>query len=263
MIKKYWFEAKNISCIKNGYKVVKELNLKLEYAENIILMGPNGSGKSSLVELMTRTIYPIVSNDKIFKIFGKEIINLWELRKRISTVNTDIKNRIDPKLKVIDLIASGLYGKYCFVPNKTNEDKFLIRKIIKIMKLENISEKFFYYLSDGEKQIVLIARALINKPDVLILDEPTANLDYKSKYYVIDKINELSESNTLIFCITHDISMITNIYNRILMIKNRTIIADGKPNDIINSKNIKELFDINIDVMRGRDCWEIKRISKL
>ena len=115
MVNKFWFEAKNINCFKNGFRVIKDLNLKIAYSENVILIGPNGSGKSSLIEVINRNIYPVITNESKLKIFNKELINIWELRKRISTVNNDIKNRINPNLKVFDLILSGLYGKYCFI----------------------------------------------------------------------------------------------------------------------------------------------------
>ena len=75
-----WLEAKNISCIKNEYEVVKDLNLKLKYSENVILIGPNGSGKSSIIDLINRNIYPVIKKDSVFKIFNEELINLWELR---------------------------------------------------------------------------------------------------------------------------------------------------------------------------------------
>ena len=113
MVNKFWFETKNINCFKGGSRVIKNLNLNLAYSENVILIGPNGSGKSSLIELINRNIYPVITNKSKLKIFDKELINLWELRKRISTVNTDIKNRINPDLKVLDLILSGLYGGFC------------------------------------------------------------------------------------------------------------------------------------------------------
>ena len=111
---KFWFYAKNINCFKNGFRVIKDLNLKIAYSENVILIGPNGSGKSSLIEIINRNIYPVEANESKLKIFDKELINLWELRKRISTVNNDIKNRINPDLQVFDLILSGLYGRYCY-----------------------------------------------------------------------------------------------------------------------------------------------------
>ena len=101
MTNDYWFEAKNVSSFKNKYEVVKDLNLKLKYKENIIIIGPNGSGKSSLIELINRNIYPVIKKDTIFKIFNKEHIDIWELRKKISTVNYDVRTRINAKLKVM------------------------------------------------------------------------------------------------------------------------------------------------------------------
>ena len=262
MVNKFWLEAKNINCFKNGFRVIKDLNLKISYSENVILIGPNGSGKSSLIEVINRNIYPVVDNESILKIFDKELINLWEVRKRISTVNNDIKKRIRPNLKVFDLILSGLYGKYCFISNKSERDLYKVESIIKNMHISNLSKKNFSYLSDGEKQISLIARALIKKPDILILDEPVANLDYKSKFFVIDKINELSKLNTKILCVTHDISMITTIYDRVIMLKDGKIIADGYQNKVINSENLNKLYGIKVEVTKNNGLWNINRLSK-
>ena len=130
------------------------------------------------------------------------------------------------------------------------------------MNISNLSKKYFSYLSDGEKQISLIARALIKKPDILILDEPIANLDYKSKFFVVDKINELSKLNTRIFCVTHDISMITRIYDRVLMLKDGNIIADGHQNKVINSENLNKLYGIDVEVSKNNGLWNINRLSK-
>jgi len=261
-LNKFWFDAKNINCFKNGFRVIKDLNLKISYSENVILFGPNGSGKSSLIELINRNIYPVVTNESLFKIFDKELINLWELRKRISTVNNDIKNRINPNLKVFDLILSGLYGRYCYIPNKSERDNYKVENIMKNMNISSLSKKYFSYLSDGEKQISLIARALIKKPDILILDEPIANLDYKSKFFVVDKINELSKLNTKILCVTHDISTITKIYDRVIMIKDGKIIADGDQNKVINSENLNKLYSIQVEVTNNNGIWNINRLSK-
>ena len=262
MINKFWFEARNINCYKNGFKVIKNLNLKISYSENIILIGPNGSGKSSLIEVINRNIYPVVANNSSIKIFNKELINLWELRKRISTVTSDIKNRIDPNLQVYDLILSGLYGRFCYISNKTESDNYNVENIMKNMDIEHLSKKKFSYLSDGEKQISLIARALINRPNILILDEPISNLDYKSKFLVIDKINELSKLNTKILCVTHDITMITKIFDRVIMLKEGEIIADGDQNKIINNKNLNMLFGIDVNVIKNNGYWIINRLSK-
>ena len=138
----------------------------------------------------------------------------------------------------------------------------MVKNLINKLFITNLSHKLFSHLSEGEKQIVLIARAIIKKPKILILDEPTANLDLKSKFQVIDKINELNKLNTKIICITHDISMITKIYNRIIMLKDRMIIADGTQKETINRENLSNLFDINIDVIKHKGNWHIYKRSK-
>ena len=259
MTNNLWFEAKNITCFKNGYKVVKDFNIKLEYGQNVMIIGPNGSGKSSIIELINRNIYPIEGDNVVLKIFNKDLINIWELRKKINTVNSEIKNRFDPNIKVIDLIISGLYGKYCEVRNKTDQDISIAQNLIKKMSIYKLNNKNFLHLSDGEKQIVLIARGLIKKPKILILDEPTNNLDLKSKFYVIDQINELSKLGTNLLCISHDISMITKIYNRVIMLKDRSIIADGNQRSVMNNLNINKLFEINVKLLKSKDNWSIYR----
>ena len=147
MVNNFWFEAKKINCIKNGYRVIKDLNLKIAYSENVILIGPNGSGKSSLIEVINRNIYPVDEKQSSIKIFGKKLINLWELRKRISTVNNDIKNRINPYLRVFDVILSGLYGKYCYISNKSERDYYKVESIMKSLNISNSASIVFHHLS--------------------------------------------------------------------------------------------------------------------
>ena len=259
MVDKYWFEAVNISCFKNGYKVVKDLNLKLKSSENVILLGPNGSGKSTIIELINRNIYPVAGKKSNLKIFNNELINLWELRKKISTVNSEIKNRINPNLKLIDVMISGLYGTFCYVSNKSKRDISIAEKLINKININKLSQKQFAYMSDGEKQIALIARALIKNPEILILDEPIANLDYKSKFYVVDQINELTNLKTKVFCVTHDISMITEVYHRVLMLKEGSIVADGTQKEVMTIDNINKLYDIKIELINDQGKWVLKR----
>jgi len=130
------------------------------------------------------------------------------------------------------------------------------------INISHLSKKNFYYLSDGEKQISLIARALIKKPEILILDEPIANLDYKSKFFVIDKVNELSKLNTKILCVTHDISTITKIYDRVIMLKDGKIIADGQQSKVLNNENLSKLYGIEVEVTKNNGIWSINRFSK-
>ena len=257
MSSNYWFEAEEVSAIKNDYQVVRNLSLKLKDEENVLILGPNGSGKSSIVDLINRNIYPMEKRHSSFKILNRELINIWELRSNINSVNNEIKSRINSHLKVYDLILSGLYGKYCKVKNPNSRDLEITEQLINQMSLSKISMKNFGSLSDGEKQIALIARAIVNNPKILILDEPSINLDIKSKLFLTNKIIELSKKGICILCITHDIDMITENYHRVILLKDREIIADGKPNEIINTNNINKLFDINVKIIKHSNKWSL------
>ena len=152
MVNKFWFEAKNINCFKDGFRVIKDLNIKIAYSENVILIGPNGSGKSSLIEVINRNIYPVVSNESKLKIFNKELINLWELRKRISTVNNDIKNRINPNLQVLDHIPLGNNKARVIVRHYR---KFLKNKLLNnLMLFKENQKKIFYKIFDEDYMIL-------------------------------------------------------------------------------------------------------------
>tara|TARA_Y100000589_G_scaffold327333_1_gene368937 strand:- start:400 stop:1179 length:780 start_codon:yes stop_codon:yes gene_type:complete len=255
----YWFEARDVDAYKNGYKVIKNLNIKFKLGESIMILGPNGSGKSSIVELINRNLYPIEKEKKTFKIFNKELIDIWELRSKISIVNNEIKERISPKMKVIDVLISGLYGCYCKVINTKKSDKTIANELMTNMSIQNIAEKEFFCLSDGEKQIALVARAIIKNPTVLILDEPTINLDLKSQIFLSDKIQKLIKNDISILCITHDINLINKSFNRLILLKNQSIVGDGNPSQIMNSKNINSLFDINIKLKENVNGWDILR----
>jgi len=255
----YWFEAREVDSYKNGYQVIKNLNIKFKLRESVIILGPNGSGKSSIVDLINRNLYPVENSNKVLKVFNKDLIDIWELRAKISTVNNEIKKRIYPNMKVIDVIISGLYGCYCKVINTNKSDIKLATNLINIMSLQNIAEKKFFCLSDGEKQFVLIARAIVTKPIVLILDEPTINLDLKSQIFLTDKIQILTKTGISILCITHDINLINKSFNRVIFIKNRLIIEDGSPSKIINSKNINNLFDVDVTLKENKNGWDILR----
>jgi len=254
-----WLDIKNTTAYKNDYKVIKNLSIKLFDKERIIILGPNGAGKSAIVDLINRNIYPIVKKDSYFRIFNDELIDIWKVRKYISTVNNEIKLRINKHLKVRDILLSGLYGKFCKINNPKIEDLIKVKELIEKMLLNDIADKKFGYLSDGEKQISIIARAIINNPKVLILDEPSVNIDLKSRIFLIKKIQDLSQLGISILCITHDISLITKDYNRVIFLKDREIIRDGKPSELMTNKNINQLFDIDIKLIENSNSWDICR----
>ena len=151
-----WLDIKNTTAYKNDYKVIKNLSIKLFDKERIIILGPNGAGKSAIVDLINRNIYPIVKKDSYFRIFNDELIDIWKVRKYISTVNNEIKLRINKHLKVRDILGSFLFS---------NDDV----------------DKKISVLSGGERARVSLCKLLLSPVNFLIMDEPTNHLDLPSK----------------------------------------------------------------------------------
>ena len=253
-----WLDMQSIEAWDGNNKIFEDLSLKLNFADNTILLGPNGSGKTSIISLINRSIYPIVKPNSYFKLFGSEAINIWDVRKRVGFLLTEIENRIYNQATVIDVIKTGLYntyrignGQFKSLPN----DFFKLEQTLDILELSEIKDNTFKILSDGQKRRALIGRALINNPEILILDEPTAKLDIKSKYILLRCLERLWEGGTTLLQITHDISTISDSANRIICIRNGKITEDGTPNDVLTSKNLSNLFDINLKISFKDNLW--------
>ncbi len=256
---KIWLELTNIDVIKEGKYLLRNINLKLYEGEIITILGPNGSGKSSLVSLINRTIYPISRNGSSIKIFGKEQINIWQLKKYISIVNHDLNQRINTRITVRDLIQSGLYGSIGINRNEVINSIDLERTdtIINQFGLKRISQERYHFLSDGEKRNVLIARAMISNPKVLILDEPTINLDMKSLFNLFEIIGKLISSKVTIIFITNNIDSILKQTNKIILLKDGMILEQGNPNQIMQTDTINYLYDTNVELLNINGNWRV------
>tara|TARA_B100000700_G_C14313434_1_gene520348 strand:+ start:30 stop:527 length:498 start_codon:yes stop_codon:yes gene_type:complete len=158
-----------------------------------------------------------------------------------------------------DLIQSGLYGTVGInkIDKISNIDISTTEKVIHQFGLDTISNEKYHNLSDGQKRNALIARAMVNKPKVLILDEPTINLDMKSLLKLLEILSKLILSNVTILFITNKIDSILKETNRILLIKEGCIIADGKPENIMTSEIINNLYDTNIELLNINGNWRV------
>ena len=248
---------KNITAQINHKVILKDINLDLSLGEYITIIGPNGSGKSTLIKLINRSLYPLVEKNSIFEIFNQTNINLWDLRSNISFVHNDIHKRIGKNIKSINVVISGLDGTIGNprqkTQNKSNIDK--ARNIMCKLSLIKLEEVFYTDLSDGQQRKLLITRALINDPKVLILDEPFIGLDIKSKYSIIDFINQLSKEGITILLVTNNLDNISNQSNKILCMKSGRIFKQGIPSEILKPEIISNLFDTNVKLFNSNGFW--------
>ena len=252
-----WASFKNIDVCINQKKILSDININLNYGENVVILGPNGSGKSTFLKVLNRSIYPIVSSHSSFKLFNKENINIWDLRKKVGFLFKEMEDRVKPCVNLYDLIASGFSGTFNSSSSQflSVKEKEKIENLIKDWELKHIIDDKFQSLSDGQKRRALLARALVYQPNLLVLDEPFCNLDIKSNFILNKNLTNLIDKSVNILYVTHSLESILPTTNRVILIKNGKIINDGNPNQIMKSKILSDLFQISIDLTYEEGYW--------
>ena len=167
--------------------------------------------------------------------------------------------RISHKTPLIEVISSGFFGSTSLngVRKLNSQQQNRIRSLLKEFYLDEFSESNFGNLSDGLKRRALIARALANDPEILILDEPVSNLDLKSRHSLILLLEKISSSNTTIVQVTHNIDSILKNTERVILIKNKKIIRDGNTSECLTSKELSYLFDTELKVIKRNGYWQV------
>ncbi len=245
-----WLELSSVEVVINKKKVLNGIDLNLYLRENTLILGPNGSGKSLLVRLISRSLYPVVKQGSYLRIFGSEKINLWSLRSRVGILSTELEVRANPYSKAKDIIISGFFGSIGIGKNHkpSNSQIKMVSSLINKLDLSKFSESYFGELSDGQKRRILIARALIHDPDILILDEPTNGLDIKATSQLLKILNGLSKDGKTILMITHKVEEIVEEIDRVIFLADGKIVGDGAVKQMITSDNLSKLFNFHVMV---------------
>lgn len=218
----------------------KDLDLTCKSGEIIGLVGKNGVGKSTLLKTLAGLLDPLKGNiqinGKILKSFTKK-----ELARQISYVSTEIP--VVNNLTVYDFVSYGRFPYTSWLGKLSYEDKNSIEQAIAQVGIQHISLKFITEISDGERQRAMIARALAQDTEIIILDEPTAFLDLPNRYEVIRLLNGLAnrKSKTIIFS-THDLAIALHEADNLWLLTEGKIIT-GAPEDLIINRGFHKLFE--------------------
>ena len=258
-----WADLKNINVYIDQKEVLSNINISLYHGENTLILGPNGSGKSTFLKLLNRSIYPISSNNSSFKLFNKESINIWDLRKKIGFLFKEMEQRVNIGVNLYDVIISGFSGTFNSRYSKliSERERIKINNLINEWELSNIIDTEFQSLSDGQKRRGLLARALVYEPNILVLDEPFCNLDIKSNFILNKNLNKLINQSVNILYVTHNLESILPKTNRVILIKEGKILNDGSPHKLINTKILSDLFNIPIKVIEQEKYWRMIPVS--
>lgn len=231
----------NLSIGYDGYIVQSELDLQAAPGEMICLIGQNGCGKSTLLKTLSSLLQPINGQAMI----GEQ--NLFSLteRERAKLMSVVLTERISAdRTTVHDIVAMGRYPYSSFLGGLTTEDEDLIEHSLKQTEMLHKKEAYFNELSDGEKQRVLIAKALAQQTPFILLDEPTAHLDLPNRIKTMLLLRELSHTTgRCVLISTHELDLALQTADKIWLMTPKKGVAVGRPEELIASGDFQRAFE--------------------
>lgn len=234
--------AKNLRFNYNSYEVLKGIDLHIQPSEMFFILGPNGSGKSTLLKCIAGILKP-----KGIVYIGKEEISRLSRREVAKRIGYLPQRESPNELTVFETVMLGRRPHMSWGPSK--RDIETVEKIIQILGLEALSLRRLTQLSGGELQKVLIARALAQEPKIILLDEPTSNLDLKNQVEVMNLLKKaVKEMNISAIVTTHDLNIAAAYADRIAMISQGQIVALGGV-EVLNSENIKKVYGVSPKIL--------------
>jgi len=250
-MKTNFIELKNVSVIRGERKILDNISLSIGDGENAAVIGPNGSGKSIFIKLITGKIYPSYTDGStVCRLFGRERWNISDLRNKLGIVTNELQYDFHGDITGFEAVLSGFFSSIGIFDNhiadKEMEEK--AAEMIDFLDVGHLSGKKLETMSSGEARRFLIARALVHRPKVLVLDEPSNSLDIASAAKFHNTMRKITASGTKIILVTHLASDIIPEINRFVYFKDGKIFSDGQRSDIFNSGKLSELFDMNVNL---------------
>lgn len=230
---------------QGSHQVFHKLDLTLYQGEHTVILGPNGAGKSTLIKLLTRELYPRVAENSYVKIDGSERVIIWELRKKIGLVSQDLQAAYDGHIKALDVVLSGLFGSVGIHMHQTPSAEQIQAAVSALAEvgLSDYAERYYVHLSTGQQRRLLLARALIHKPKVLILDEPTNGLDLQGAFALIRLLRRLAQTGVSLVLVTHHLSEIIPEISRAVLLKNGQVVGDGDKAQVLTEAALTQVYD--------------------
>ncbi len=264
-LNKFIINFENIYASYEISPILKDINLKIKQGEHWGILGSNGSGKSTLIKLISSDLYPNTKYSFKKEIFNKNIYSIFELKKNLGIITNDLHNYFQIYGKFLtakEVILSGYYSSIGVFKHqdfrKEQHQKAL--EVLNFLEILELKDKKVHQMSTGQLRRCIIGRALIHDPKAFILDEPTVGLDIKAQNSFIKFIQKLSKKASIIF-VTHHIEEIFEEISHIALMYNKTIYKQGKKEEILTSKNLSEIFEIEIDLQKENSRYYIKSIA--
>ncbi|MFF2046938.1 ABC transporter ATP-binding protein [Stenotrophomonas bentonitica] len=237
------------ACVIRGQvRVLHDLSLRIEQGQHTALLGPNGCGKSSFIKLITRELYPLAHGDGTVavRVLGQNRWQVDRLRSQLGIVTGDLSSNLSdmPGLTVEEAVLTGFFASFV-VPafrEVTPEMRERARETLAMTGALPLLQRGYAELSAGETRRVLIARALVNRPQALLLDEPSTGLDLIAREQLIATMRDLARQGITLVLVTHHIEEIIPEIERVVMLRGGKILADGSRAELLRDGPLSELF---------------------
>ncbi len=247
-------EIRNATIYRGSTRVFDGFNLTIEQHEQVAILGPNGSGKTTLLKVVNREIYPVLKEDSSVHILGRSRWNVWELRSHIGVVSHDLQMKYRESISGLDVVLSGYLssvGLHGFLAGRISDaQKKTARQIMQDLGVEYLADTPLKNMSTGQQRRCLLGRALVHDPDTLILDEPTAGLDLSASFDYLARIRDLVASGKNIVLVTHLLNEIPPDIERIVLLREGSIVADGPKEEVLTVENLQMTYGTAIKLTR-------------
>ena len=231
---------------------LRGVSLKVESGEFVGIIGPNGAGKTTLLTIVNGL--GKLLNGRVW-VLGDYLTsgNSHSLRKKVGYV-AQVEN-IDPRMpmNVREVVMIGRYGVLGLIRRPGRHDWELVDEMLELVGMTHLALRPIGHLSGGEQQRVAIARCLAQEPELFLLDEPTASLDWKAQTEILELVKEIHDSRRLTtLFVTHDLDALPHTCDRVVLMKDGLIVDDGPPNQLISTDSLSRLYSMPAPVVEER-----------
>ncbi len=239
-------ECKNVSFSYNEIKILRDVSFSLNPKEFIGIIGPNGAGKSTLLRIMARIIKPD-SGEVIIKNRPLESYSFRDYARLSAMVQQDTS--ITFPYRVDSFILMGRHPYLNSLQIEGSEDYAILDDLLDQFDISMFRDRVMTELSGGEKQRVIIAGALAQQPEILLLDEPTTALDLEHQLQIYKLIRRQIKGELSVVAVTHDINLAAEYCSRLILLHNGRIVRQGAPEDVITRENLRDFYNVEAEII--------------
>ncbi|HEX4056989.1 MAG TPA: ABC transporter ATP-binding protein [Galbitalea sp.] len=247
-------QLSNVSVVRARTPIVDDVTWSVDGAQRWVVLGPNGAGKTTLLQIAAALIHPTSGTAVLLDtMLGK--VDVFDLRPRIGFVSSAMTKRLPANETVLNVVMTAAYS----VTGRWNEeyeevDLARARRVLGDWKLDHLTDRMFGGLSDGEQKRVLIARAVMTDPELLLLDEPAASLDLGSREELLALLTEFAASPKApaMVMVTHHVEEIPAGFTHAMLLAKGKVVAAGALGAIVTSKHLSETFGLPLEVTSSR-----------